>query len=81
MGVYAWIRESVKQAVLLGFNDAIETIGPPERESKLNEHLAAVLKPRDAADRKTLSSSPAASASPTGRKRLGRSINQIQDAA
>ncbi len=43
MGVYTWIRENVKRAVLMGFNDAIEQIGPPTDEKPMNEHLSAVL--------------------------------------
>lgn len=77
MGVYTWIRENVKQAVLLGFNDAIETIGPPEPETKFNENLAAVFQQPAGA---VSGSAPRKVGGPK-RKRLGRSLNQIQDAA
>ncbi len=103
MGVYTWIRENVKRAVLMGFNDAIEQIGPPTEEKPLNEHLSAVLNksPALASAPSTALSGPAAAAitaseiasqpsaalesSPVAarprRKRLGRSLEQIQQTA
>lgn len=104
MGVYTWIRESVRRAVLMGFNDAIEQIGPPTEEKPLNEHLSAVLHKPAALTSSAMSGSAAAaitaqeiaahgalesaSAARTNeappiaprprRKRLGRSLEQIQ---
>jgi len=100
MGVYAWIRENVKRAVLMGFNDAIEQIGPPTEEKPLNEHLSAVLNkapaltgpvPTTAAAAIAVTTSEVTQAAqaafesqPMGarprRKRLGRSLEQIQGA-
>ena len=77
MGVYTWIRENVKQAVLLGFNDAIETIGPPEPETKFNEQLSAVFQQPATA----VAGNGRKSVGGNKRKRLGRSLNQIRDAA
>ena len=45
-GVYAWIREGVRRAVLLGFSDAVEELGIPQDAEGVNQHLAGVLKQR-----------------------------------
>jgi hypothetical protein len=77
MGVYTWIREGVKHAVLLGFSDAVEQIGVPIEGNVLNTQMAAVL----------LQGVPAMAESPTatlpppqaaGRKRLGKSFEQMR---
>lgn len=97
MGVYTWIRENVKRAVLMGFNDAIEQIGPPTEEKPMNEHLSAVLNKSPALAAPVMSGAAAAAitasevassstsmledqpmAARPRRKRLGRSLEQIQ---
>jgi len=74
-GFFGWIRDGVRQSVLLGFSDAVEQLGSPSCTGELNPELAAVLR-----------SAPAASAAPvpvpfgparSERKRLGRSLQQI----
>ena len=80
MGVFAWIRESVRRSVLLGFSDAVEQLGASaEGHEQLHPQLAAVL--REAAA-PTLphheSSSPTATANRSNRKRLGRSLEQLR---
>jgi hypothetical protein len=71
MNFFMWIRESVKRAVLLGVSDAIEQIGPPTEGDEGTQRLLASLRQHVA-----LEGQPGAGAS--GRKRLGRSLNQIQ---
>jgi hypothetical protein len=72
MGVYTWIREGVKQAVLLGFSDAVEQIGVPIEGQQLNPQLAGFLRQGLPA---LAEASPAprhaVGASTSGRKRLG----------
>jgi hypothetical protein len=76
LGVFGWIRESVRRSVLLGFSDAVEQLGASADSSEpLNPQLAAVL--REAA--------PAALGEPADRvpakperKRLGRSLEQLR---
>ena len=76
LGVFGWIRESVRRSVLLGFSDAVEQLGASADGSEpLNPQLAAVL--REAA--------PAALGEPaerapakSERKRLGRSLEQLR---
>lgn len=64
--LFTWIREGVKRSVLLGFSDAIDTIGTPDVESKINQQLFPGV------DQKM--------ATTTGRKRLGRSLKDMNDA-
>ena len=78
MGFFAWLREGVRRAVLLGFSDAISEIGNRSESDELGPQLATALQqgisePRQAAI-------PAISA-PSGRKRLGKSLAQISQAA
>jgi hypothetical protein len=79
MGVYTWIREGVRQAVLLGFSDAIEQIGVPAQGQQLNPQLVSVLR----------QSAPAVIESSAGqklaggaasRRRLGKSLGSAQHA-
>jgi hypothetical protein len=79
MGVYTWIREGVRQAVLLGFSDAIEQIGVPAQGQQLNPQLVSVLR----------QSAPAVIESSAGqklavggasRRRLGKSLGSSQHA-
>ena len=78
LGVYGWIRESVRRAVLLGFSDAVEQLGLPADKDEVNPQLLPVLRP----------SKPALTAEPqlkpgssSGRKRLGQTLEQIQQRA
>jgi hypothetical protein len=69
---FTWIREGVRQAVLLGVSDAIEHIGAPPEGGNLSEHLLAGLRPDGAA------SLPQQMSGDAKRKRLGRSLKDIE---
>jgi hypothetical protein len=79
LGLFQWIREGVRQSVLLGVTDALESIGTPDNASKLHPALMS------------LSSSPVGhlNAAENGevvarrpnaapRKRLGRSLKEME---
>lgn len=72
-GVYAWIRDGVRRAVLLGFSDAVEQLGIPHNSEEMHPSLAALL-----AHSKTpqLMGTASAAERPT-RKRLGRSLGDL----
>ncbi len=79
MSFFHWVREGVRQAVVLGFADAIEDVGTRSRDEDFGASLAESLRER-----------LAASAEPTviesnggakGRRRLGRSLEAMQKAA
>ncbi|MBX7168863.1 MAG: hypothetical protein K1X74_21180 [Pirellulales bacterium] len=45
MNFYAWIREGVRRAVLLGVSDAVDQLGTPNDENgDLNHNLLAILR-------------------------------------
>ena len=73
--LFAWIREGVRQSVLLGVSDAVESIGTPVGSEDVTPHLKAMLAPRNP------DALPAArtvnEGAPPQRKRLGRSLKDI----
>ncbi len=42
LGLFQWIREGVRQSVLLGVTDALESIGSPDDASKLHPALMSL---------------------------------------
>ena len=77
LGVFGWIRESVKRSVLLGFSDAVEQLGSAADPSDpIHPQLAAVL--RQAAPPLALAEAPDRRPGKSERKRLGRSLEQLR---
>lgn len=78
LGFYGWIRENVRRAVLLGFSDAVEQLGLPNQQEEISPQLLAVLRPT----KPLLSTdSPKPASAGGGRKRLGQTLEQIQQRA
>jgi hypothetical protein len=81
LGLFGWIRDGVKQSVLLGVSDAIDTIGSPDESRDLHPALLSFAKqsPTSMASVRTEETVqrklPGATA---GRKRLGRSLRDIE---
>ena len=82
MSFFQWLREGVRQAVVLGLADAVDDVGTLNREEDLGPALAQSLRERLAvapAD----STQTAVLESPTGaggpRRRLGRSLDGTRD--
>lgn len=81
MGFFAWIREGVRRAVLLGFTDAVEEIGKRSPDEDLSPQMAASLREKLAVPVESAATPKLAANNRTGgRKRLGRSLEQIQTA-
>jgi hypothetical protein len=80
LGFYGWIRENVRRAVLLGFSDAVEQLGLPNSEEEVSPQLLAVLRPTKPLLAAETSSKPVSSTG-GGRKRLGQTLEQIQQRA
>jgi hypothetical protein len=80
LNVYGWIRDSVRRAVLLGFSDAVEQIGALEGNQNLNPQLLACLKANPAAAGATavLEAEPETETSAKPRRRLGRTLDDIE---
>jgi hypothetical protein len=79
MGFFAWIREGVRRAVLLGFSDAITEIGHRQDGEELGGQLASSLQQSAAIEGATKSTGTVTLAPPPGRKRLGKSLEQIRN--
>ena len=80
LGFYGWIRENVRRAVLLGFSDAVEQLGLPNAEEEVSPQLLAVLRPVKPLLAAEAPTKPASSPG-GGRKRLGQTLEQIQQRA
>ena len=63
---FQWIREGVRQSVLLGVSDAMNQIGTPEQGGELHEELQRSLGTVKSPSR------------PSGRKRLGKSLRELE---
>ena len=77
MNFFSWLRNGVKQSVLLGVSDAIEDLGVPENTDDLHPNVAALLR----GESKNATKRVAANTKSAGRKRLGRSLKDIEPAA
>jgi hypothetical protein len=79
MSFFQWVREGVRQAVVLGFADAVEDVGNRGRDEDFGASLAQTLRDRLAvsSDQKVIDSP----AKGKGRRRLGRTLETMQKAA
>ena len=70
---FDWVRNGVKDSVLLGVSDAVNTMGMPPEES--NNKILSILKSNtdNEAPVRRIASGPAS----TNVKKLGRSLNDI----
>ncbi len=72
---FSWLRDGVRQSVLLGVNDAVEQLGTPSADEQLNPQLAGVIQlHRGEGDIPKLASK---SKSTSSRKRLGKSLKDM----
>ena len=72
MNFFQWLRDGVRQSVILGVGDAVEQIGLPETDQEVQPALAALL-----GDETTKTSKPRRKASTASRKRLGKSLKEL----
>lgn len=79
LGLFNWIRDGVKQSVLLGVSDAIDTIGSPDENRALNPALMSFAKQPISLQANARIDEPPQRKLPgtSGRKRLGRSLRDI----
>ena len=67
---FEWLRDGVRQSVLLGVSDAIEQIGTPADSEELHPNVAALLTG-------TTDNKPKRGSGNQGRKRLGKSLKEM----
>jgi hypothetical protein len=76
---FSWIREGVRQSVLLGVSDAVEQLGSPASADEIHPSVAGILSPSMSAQ--AADSLPLRGSTNTGshstRKRLGRSLKEM----
>ena len=83
MSFFHWLREGVRQAVVLGLADAVEDVGTRTRDEDLGPALA-----QSQRERRTVHHDPlkapavleSTGGSAAGRRRLGRSLEGSRDA-
>jgi hypothetical protein len=80
---FGWIRDGVRQSVLLGVSDAIETLGTPDDPQTMHPSVSALLRRGSkgcevAGPAQALPTIKGRSEGhPAARKRLGRSLKEI----
>lgn len=74
MNFFTWIREGVRHAVLLGVTDAVGDIGTRPDGEDVSKHLLKIMRTNQPAI------ADGTSQDRPGRKKLGRSLEQIQSA-
>ena len=79
---FNWLREGVRQAVLMGVTDAVENLGTPHEDDQVSHRLLEMLQqggpataPKRLADH---TSTGAGNANQAKRKKLGRTLEEIQ---
>jgi len=91
---FNWIREGVRQAVLFGVSDAVGELGPAPNGEDMNHRILSLLRTVPQQDARQLdggqlgsdqlggptmaSGSATAVSAPPRRKRLGRTLGDIQ---
>lgn len=89
MNFFGWIRDGVRQSVLLGVSDAVEQLGTPAAVEDLHPSVAGLLKldeqnssPPKLTQRNSSGSGSSASGGATkSRRRLGKSLKEMGTAA
>jgi hypothetical protein len=76
MNFFNWIRDGVRHAVLLGVSDAVGDIGTPVEGDDISQRLLSALRNNQPA---LAEAAPQQDRLP--RKKLGRSLEQIQAGA
>ncbi len=76
MNFFAWIRDGVRKAVLLGVSDAVGDIGPHADGDDIGHRLLGVIRNSPPAI-----ANETAVGEPLKRKKLGRGLEQIQAGA
>ncbi|MFN7811231.1 MAG: hypothetical protein ACK5SI_01035 [Planctomycetia bacterium] len=80
MTFFNWLREGVRQAVVLGLADAVDDIGTRSKEEDFGPALAQSLRERLVV-RPEPTVLEAAAPQGTARRRLGRSLDGLRKAA
>lgn len=82
MSFFEWLREGVRQAVVLGLADAVEDVGTRAKGEDLGPALAQSLRERLTVRKEptVVETNPLLAVKSNGRRRLGRSLESSVDA-
>ncbi|NUQ61686.1 MAG: hypothetical protein HUU20_04305 [Pirellulales bacterium] len=75
---FGWLREGVRQAVLLGVSDAVQNIGTPRDDDQVSHRLLEMLQQGGPATAPRLTSPTGSTNQGPKRKKLGRTLEEIQ---
>ncbi|MEI8376407.1 MAG: hypothetical protein WCJ35_26615 [Planctomycetota bacterium] len=78
MNFFNWIREGVRQAVLYGVHDAVGELGPSHSGQDMNARMLHLLRTSPETETPRLDAPSAGVNANSRRKRLGRSLGDIQ---
>jgi hypothetical protein len=78
MNFFNWIREGVRQAVLYGVHDAVGDLGPTHSGQNMNDRILHLLRTSPDTEAPRLEAGAAAAPVAAKRKRLGRTLGDIQ---
>jgi hypothetical protein len=83
MSFFQWLRDGVRQAVVLGLADAVEDVGGRMKGEDLGPALAQSLRERLTVSREpaVIESRPVGETAANGRRRLGRSLEMGREPA
>lgn len=73
---FSWLRDGVRQSVLLGVSDAVEQLGTPASSDEIHPSVAALFHSRPSEQAKSRLPGPA-SGNSTERRRLGKSLKEM----
>jgi len=74
---FEWIRDGVRQSVLLGVSDAIEQLGTPADTDDIHPGVNGFLANEKGEEKRRMGAGAAAGGT-AGRKRLGKSLKDIE---
>lgn len=74
---FDWLRDGVRQSVLLGVSDAVESIGTPDSASEINPEVAALLNDTPSSGSGTATKRKRVTRKGTSQKRLGKSLQEL----
>ncbi len=77
MNFFHWIRDGVRQSVLLGVGDAMQQLGTSPANEELHPELLGFLQGNRSANAAPKIANASSTAAPKGRKRLGKSLKDI----
>ena len=73
---FSWIRDGVRQSVLLGVSDAVEQLGTPAANEEIHPSVAGLFATRPSNPGTNTLAGPVATG-PVERRRLGKSLKEM----